>query len=219
MISRAGGFPALGYGQVNGALAQLRTPLMDISGLLSTDLTEFLTDLDPAGPEVLQALSMLRRDLTVAVPSFQALRLAFQLEGVPIALTVADGVRPPVTTMRLPLWWLSMDQDASSITFYAAVPGAFVDLAADLTHTLGLDANAVTLDGLGPEILALGLSSGLTGLAGFTAVNRAIGMLMAGGFDIDDARAELAARAARTGLTLVEVAERQVAAWPHRAMP
>lgn len=192
---------------------------MNISGLVSTDLTEFLTDLDPAGPEVLQSLSLLRRDLTLAVPSFQALRLAFQLEGVPIALTVADGARPPVTTLRLPLWWLSTDQDASSITFFAAAPGAFVDLAADLTHTLGLDANAVTLDGLAPEVLAMTLSSGLTGLAGFTAVNRAIGMLMAAGFDIADARAELAARAVRTGVTLVEVAVRQVAAWPHRPMP
>ena len=192
---------------------------MNIPGVLSTDLSEFLNGLDPAGPEVLQAMSLLRRDLTLAVPSFQALRLAFQLEGVPIALTVADGVRPIVTTMRLPLWWLSTEQDASSITFYAAVRGAFVDLAADLTHSLGLDANAVILDGLAPEVMAVTLSSGLTGLAGFTAVNRAIGMLMAGGFDIDDARAELAARAARTGLTLVEVAERQVAAWPHRAVP
>jgi hypothetical protein len=192
---------------------------MNISGVLSTDLSEFLTDLDPAGPEVLQAMSLLRRDLTLAVPSFQALRLAFQLEGVPIALTVADGIRPVVTTMRLPLWWLSTEQDASSITFYAAAPGAFVDLAADLTHSLGLEANAVVLDGLTPEVLAVALSSGLTGLAGFTAVNRAIGMLMAAGFDIDDARAELAARAARTGVTLVEVAERQVAAWPHRAAP
>jgi hypothetical protein len=192
---------------------------MNISGVLSTDLSEFLTDLDPAGPEVLQALSLLRRDLTLAVPSFQALRLAFQLEGVPIALTVADGARPIVTTMSLPLWWLSTDQDASSITFYAAVPGAFVDLAADLTHSLGLDANAVILDGLAPEALAATLSSGLTGLAGFTAVNRAIGMLMAAGFDVADARAELAARAARAGLTLVEVAQRQVSAWPHRPAP
>ena len=120
--------------------------------------------------------------------------------------------------MRLPLWWLP-DHDASSITFYAAVPGAFVDLAADLTHSLGLAANAVTLDGLAPDVLAVALSSGFTGLAGFTAVNRAIGMLMAAGFDIADARAELAARAARTGLALVEVAERQVAAWPHRPTP
>jgi hypothetical protein len=56
-------------------------------------------------------------------------------------------------------------------------------------------------------------------LAGFAAVNRAIGMLMAAGFDLADARAELAARAARAGVTLVEVAERQVAAWPHRPIP
>jgi hypothetical protein len=42
---------------------------------------------------------------------------------------------------------------------------------------------------------------------------------MAAGFDIADARAELAARAARTGLTVVEVAERQLAAWPHRSTP
>jgi hypothetical protein len=192
---------------------------MHISGVLTTDLSEFLTDLDPAGPGVLQALSWLRRDLSLAVPSFLALRLAFQLDGVPIALTVADGAGRAVTTMRLPLWWLATDQESSSITFYATTPGAFVDLAADLTHSLGLDQDAVVLDGLGPEALAEPLQSGLTGLAGFTAVNRAIGMLMAAGFDTADARAELEARAAKTGLSLVEIAERQVAAWPKRPAP
>ncbi len=189
---------------------------MDISTSISTDLSAFLIDLDPAGPDVLEALAGLRRDLVATVPSFQGLRLVLQFDGTPIALTLADGSLPPVTTLRLQLWWLSTDQGASSITFFAAVPGAFVDLAADLSYGLRLPEGVITLDQSSRAVLSEVLASGLSGLSDLTALNRAIGMLLEHGYTEVRARAELNRRAAASGRSLIQEAELQVASWPRQ---
>ena len=82
----------------------------------------------------------------------------------------------------------------STIIFYAGVPGAFVDLAADLSYSLGLPPGTVVLD----EDTAAPLSeSGLTGAAESSTVNQAIGVLIDRGYTPATAGAHLRTRRAR----------------------
>ena len=89
---------------------------------------------------------------------------------------------------------------------YAATPGAFVDLAADLTYALQV----------GPDVLALDAhltpscdGSRLHGFADMTHINQAIGILIGGGRSPERAATELR-RLADLAETTVRVAAHQV---------
>lgn len=74
------------------------------------------------------------------------------------------------------------------MVLYAATPGAFVDLAADLAWVLRLEPTALALD----QHLVVPVSSdGLVGLAEHATINRAIGVLIARGHTPASARGEL----------------------------
>ena len=85
-------------------------------------------------------LTVLVSALRAAVPSYQGLSLTVHDNGHPVSLTsflptAADG--EITTSLRLPFAALLPGFDAQSqVIFYAATPGAFVDLAADLGHAL-----------------------------------------------------------------------------------
>jgi hypothetical protein len=148
--------------------------------------------------------------LTTAMRSTAASYCGFQLTIVndqwPVTLTAfSDGHDVPVgTSLRLPLALVSQAVDPESrVVFSAVTPGAFTDLAADLSHALGgisveqqspaayrADGASTRLDGQRSVIaldndlpLVFPLSS-LTGLADLTALNRAIGMLVDQGHDL-----------------------------------
>jgi hypothetical protein len=70
---------------------------------------------------------------------------------------------------------------------YAATPGAFVDLAADLSYALGLDRTHLVLD---QHLIAPTAGSGM-GLDTQSAINQAIGVLIGGGHTLESARHEL----------------------------
>jgi hypothetical protein len=148
--------------------------------------------------------------LTTALRSTASSYCGFQLTLVenqwPVTLTAfADGHDVPVgTSLRLPLGLVSRTVDGESrVVFYAGIPGAFVDLAADLSHALGgipVDGRSATANnedhrGTPPDgprrVIALDVDlppvsrrSGLTGLAELTLLNRAIGMLVDQGHDL-----------------------------------
>ena len=151
--------------------------------------------------------------LTAALRSAAASYCGFQLTIVnnqwPVTLTAfSDNHDVPVgTSLRLPLVLTSQAVDPESrVVFFAVTPGAFTDLAADLSYALGgipveqqspaaysadgaharLDGprNAIELDNDLPLVWPV---SGLTGLADLTVLNRAIGMLVDHGHDLVEA--------------------------------
>ncbi len=115
---------------------------------------------------------------------------------------------PLGTSLRLPLGLVSATVDGESrVVFYAGIPGAFTDLAADLSHALGgvpvdqrssaadlRDPPGPRVDGhrrvivLDADLSPLSHASGLIGLAELTVLNLAIGMLIQQGHDIAQAR-------------------------------
>jgi hypothetical protein len=175
--------------------------------------------------EILQApLRSLVGDLRAAVPSYRGLRMIIVHTGQPVTLTdllPTESDRRVLTSLRMPLGMLGPDHDGGSrVIFFAGIPGAFVDLAADLGYALaapvtmasdGKDQTGSNLDGQAvaddPRGLLLDADltlnvqpSGLTGLAELSAVSRALGMLIDRGHDPGDAYDSLLRAAAAAGV-------------------
>ena len=158
--------------------------------------------------------------LTTALHSTATSYCGFQLTIVehdsPVTLTTfSDGHDVPLgTSLRLPLGLVSSTVDGESrVVFYAGVPGAFTDLAADLSHALGgvpVDQRSSAADSADPgepgvdghrkvimldaDLSPLSRASGLTGIAELTVLNRAIGMLVDQGHDIEQAHQAIVPR-------------------------
>jgi hypothetical protein len=171
------------------------------------------------------SLLALVSDLRSAVPSYLGLDLRMVESGHPVTLTAflpfADETI--VTSIRISLAALGDGlASGSRMVCYAGVPGAFVDLAADLGYALG---SPTSTDGdrprsAGPEgngqhevdghrcgAIALDadlppstLASGITGLEELSTINRAIGMLIEQGHTLHDAQAALHRRAVAVGV-------------------
>jgi hypothetical protein len=172
--------------------------------------------------------------LTTALRSTATSYCGFQLTIVenqwPVTLTAfTDGPDVPVrTSLRLPLGLVSRMVDGESrVVFFAGNPGAFTDLAADLSHALGgipvdgrsstannKDHHATHVDGhrrvieLDADLPPVSRRSGLTGLAELTVLNRAIGILVDQGHDIEQAHHVLRRGAAVAGVELLIYAAR-----------
>ena len=162
-----------------------------VTTALAESIRELFADLEQTASPVEKSLASLRRDLRLAVRSSVGLSLTVLMDpDQPVTLTSIDHFTEPsdiVTSLRLPLTWATMDT-GSMIIFYAGVPGAFVDLAADLSHALRLAPGAIVLD---EDTVAPTSESGLTGAAESSTVNQAIGVLLDRGYTPATASAQL----------------------------
>ncbi|MDP9094783.1 MAG: hypothetical protein M3N95_18055 [Actinomycetota bacterium] len=77
---------------------------------------------------------------------------------------------------------------SSSLLFYAADPGAFVDLAADLSFALGLELSDLVLD---RHLTLPRHGEGIDGFEFWSGINQAVGVLIARGHTPESARTEL----------------------------
>jgi hypothetical protein len=82
----------------------------------------------------------------------------------------------------------SPTETGSDLVLYAATPGAFIDLAADLNYALGLHPAALTLDDDLTEPVS---GTGITGLTSQSTINQALGVLIDRGHTPEAARQEL----------------------------
>jgi hypothetical protein len=172
---------------------------------LFTDRLDALTDaLDGSGDDLHAILSVLTDDLKAAVPSFVGLSVTVHVDGDAITV-VAMNSRTAAASMLLPLAPLTGLPDRSHMVFYAANPGAFIDLAADTRAAYGLDGDVV-LDGHLPPPDITGLS-GADELAERSDINQAIGVLIEDGHPPTLARRELDTRAAAAGVTVHRIAK------------
>jgi hypothetical protein len=172
--------------------------------------------------DVEDTLGALTAALRSTAASYCGLQLTLVENQWPITLTAfTDGHDRPVrTSLRLPLVLVSRAVDLESrAIFFAGTPGAFTDLAADLSHALGgvlvkqqspaanhADHDGTCVDGLrrvielDADLPPLSRTSSPTGLAELTVLNRAVGMLVQPGHDIGQAHQVLRREAAAAGL-------------------
>jgi hypothetical protein len=160
--------------------------------ILSSALAAALSSLsgaikDPnAGLEA--RLQLLADDLKVAVSSYLGLTVTIAMDGHEISFSLTERGGPAATSLCLPLPEVAGSEPGSSLVLYGATPGAFVDLAADLTWALALDPAAIVLDA---HLDVPRPSDVVTGLHEQGIVNQALGVLIERGHAFESARAEL----------------------------
>ena len=186
---------------------------MDLPAALLTHLQDLTASIGQDDQELDDTIAALNTALRSTAASYCGFRLTIVVNRVnnqwPVTLTAfSDGQDLPVgTSLRLPLALVSEAVDPESrVIFFAVTPGAFTDLAADLSCALGgiqveqqspaaqsADGASNRLDGprsaieLDNDLPLVSPVSGLTGLADLTVLNRAIGMLVDHGHDLVEA--------------------------------
>lgn len=177
--------------------------------VLTRDLLALTEALDNPGTDLQAVLAVLADDLRAVVPSFIGLEMTVEAGGSPVTLTAVDPLEGQTAgaSLQLPLDLFGTGPVGGTVVFYAANPGAFVDLGADSRRIFSLDGQVV-IDGHLTSDLG---SPGLRGLSEATAVNRAIGILIEQGRSSLDARDQLHRLAATAGHSIQEAAEQLLA--------
>lgn len=178
----------------------------DLAAVLA-DLAHYLDDPDLNLAETFRQLA---EDTKLAVDSYLGLSVGITTDGHQLTLTAFDASAKPEsirTSLMLRLTAVATEKsDASSalsVILYAARPGAFVDLAADLDWMSGLQSSTGLLDKHLPFSPAEVEHQGLHALS---TVNQAIGALIGSGHTPERAHRELDALALRAGTDRVTAA-------------
>jgi hypothetical protein len=181
---------------------------LDISAQLAADLAVLSQALD-ADADLETTVRDFAAAARLAVSSYLGLTVTVVAGGHEFTADVVEHANVEhkiATSLLIPLANLTPSDAGSSLVLYAATPGAFVDLAADLTHALQV----------GPDLLALDTHlkpsldhAGISGFTDMTHINHAIGILIDRGHTPDDATTELH-RLARQAETTVRVAAHEL---------
>jgi len=162
---------------------------VDISAALAADLALLTQALDDSGIDFEAGLRAFTADIKLAVSSFTGMTMTIALDSHDVSFTVYDGPAiQPATSLLIPLATVTPTDPGSTLLLYAARPGAFVDLAADLIYALRIEPTALVLDG---HFDPRAGSGGITGLDEHSAINQAIGVLIGRGHTPESAQHEL----------------------------
>jgi hypothetical protein len=182
---------------------------VDTPRRLTDDIRDLFSDLAVPDPMTGQPIDLetslmaLTAALKHAVPSYRGLVLTLVVDEQPVSVTSAEpaDISDIATSLCLSLAWVPLLAADSQITFYAAVPGTFVDLAADLSFILG--SEALRLD----DELPSALVTDLAGVRSLFAVNEAVGVLIDHGHTPDGAQRRLRHMADTSGVSVHRAAE------------
>jgi hypothetical protein len=187
-----------------------RSITLEIPRGLLASLRDLTTGIDGDGNAVGELLDALIRELETAVASYRGLQLTISQNGFPVVLTAyPDGHDRAVgTSLRVPLTLLDSGFTTESrIVFYAGTPGAFVDLAADLTFALRGASTPDLVENSAPPAIRLDADPpprtrgfNLSGLTELSAIDRAVGVMIDQGRHPDRAHASLRNEAAPAGM-------------------
>jgi hypothetical protein len=162
-----------------------------ISAALAAHLAVLTAALENPEVDLESELRAFASDVKRAVASYTGLAITIALDGHNVSFAVDDDpttARSAATSLLIRLPALTTSDAASTLVLYAATPGAFVDLAADLSYALGVDPATLALDA---HLPALEVSSGIAGLHTHFAIDQAIGVLIGNGHTPESARDEL----------------------------
>ena len=190
---------------------------MELPTDLTVPLAALTQSLDDDGTDLQAILAVLHDDLIDAVPSYLGLRITFHPQGYAITLSTVGAFTNGTAqaTLRLPLAQVTGDP-GGEIVFYAALPGAFTELAADARYSYDLDGQVQVdehlLHGLHQphhrSRQQAALDPGIQGPPELAEINQAIGVLIEGGVPAVEAAAALHARAADQGIDILAAARR-----------
>lgn len=169
---------------------------MKFNAAWAAELAVLTEALDDPGADVAGTLLRLATEARAAVACFRGLMVLIPGANPPIAFTAfEDGAETGDIRTSLVLAAPTVVQDSVprvSLVLFAAVPGAFVDLAADLTWMRGHPLTSVVLDQHLP--VRVDDHAGDT-LQKASVIYQALGVLIGRGCTPEQADLELAARA------------------------
>ncbi len=185
---------------------------MTITPGLAAELAFLTQTLDLPGTDIADTLTRLVADVQTAVDSYLGLSIAITTSGPPFDVTVLDeNTRPEdiKTSLLIPLSSAAAGGEASAsppssiaLILFAGVPGAFIDLAADLSWLTGRPLG-FRVD----EHCDLPVSDPCRApLSTRWTVDQALGVLIGRGSTFEHAERELHERAAKGSVELREAA-------------
>jgi hypothetical protein len=182
---------------------------VDISTRLIDEINDLLTGIEVDPQLLLEPLRALRRDFRLAVRSYIGLQLTAFAGSHPVQLTSMEALADfevITTSMQLSLQGVGRNRPSTVVAF-ATRPGAFVDLAANISPAHKLRGGELLLD---RHIPASDQRSGFSGLREASTINRAIGVLIDSGRDLRHAEAELQRLADQAEITVQAQSERLI---------
>ena len=191
--------PGIGADDVAPGNAQRSTSLVRIPSALAADLALLTDALDVGAVDIASTVSLLSTDVAAAVSSYVGLSVRVGSHGNLVDLTTLDDpavIARIVTSLRIPVRSGGPAPDPPVvIVLYATVPGAFVDLAADLAWLTELALEDVGLDrDLGPPC-----PDPANSLRSLSSIDQAIGVLVGRGHTPEEALVELETLTAGAG--------------------
>ncbi len=182
---------------------------MELTAALASRLADLTAALDDPTVDLESTVRTLGRSARSTVDSFLGVTLTVVVDGYPFTITALDAASEATaigTSLRVPVPGRGGEPEltpvapagtgelGSVVVFYAGAPGAFVDLAADITHAQRLPLDAVVLDAdLQSPAPGLGLDE-------LSTIHQAVGVLIARGHTPEAARVELERRAISGGV-------------------
>ena len=192
---------------------------MNIPSSVAADLAMLTDALDSSSSDIAAMLSGLVFAATRSVPSLVGLSVLVGDPDARVEITTVED-RAHAAQIRTSLRFPLLDDErpeasAGVLLVYAAQPGALVDLAADLTWLTGRPLGDARLD---EDLDGPAAHSPESSLSRLSTVNQAVGVLIGGGLTVQEALAELDARASATGLERHIVAAGILACLPRDAV-
>jgi hypothetical protein len=191
---------------------------VEFTAALVAELGLLTQALDTPGIDVADSMARLADNARLAVDSYLGLCVAIAASKERLILTVLDDPVHVVhvrTSLFVPLSPEIIDPTATTtsvaLIIYAATPGAFVDLAADLAWTSGRDPAEFRLDEHRP---LTDDGAGIRSLSTMSEINQALGVLIGRGAAPEEAERELYAQAAANGIDLLAAAALILASLP-----
>ncbi|MGI8665310.1 MAG: hypothetical protein ACR2N4_04680 [Jatrophihabitans sp.] len=171
---------------------------------LAAELDLLTKALDLPGTDVAETVMRLAADARTAVASYLGLSVAVTANRSQFDLTVLDGRTGPDdihTSLLIPLATAAgvgrTGPSSVALILYAATPGAFIDLAADLSWITG---RALTEFRLDEDLTLPSDHTGPSPMLAMSTINQALGVLIGRGSNPEQAERDLYARAASAGI-------------------
>lgn len=177
---------------------------MRVPAALAADLILLTDTLDDPAQDVTASLHRLAASARAAIRTYLGLTIVMIMDDRDInftAMEVRAGRIPVAASLQVLLEpetpWSDREgaRAPGALILYASQPGAFVDLAADISWLTGGDLADVLLD----RHLTPPDADAPDGVAAIFTINQAIGVLIARGHLPDQARRHLDRRGAATG--------------------
>lgn len=168
---------------------------MDINAVMAAALAVLTEALDEHGTDIAHSLHRLTLDAAAAISSYLGLSVVVSQSDPPLTITtLTDGAVDAdiCTSLHVLLPGTEPGRAPVALILYAATPGAFVDLAADMTWLMASTMIEVTLD---EHLLSATGGETATQLRAASDINQAIGILIGHGYTIHEANGELDAHA------------------------